>query len=1156
MADPADPAPPDPPSPAAGSPLSTPPPSTAGITAVQGQATGAIGEVTGKLATLDPSHPDSPLAGVGKAISAVDEAAAKVDVTGLSDQLPAALGRLNAAIPPSALDAVGSLDKSYDRAHTLLTGGPLSKLTFGRKLQDVAQEVIGDAISAFEQELDRLAAEVFDPETLALIKEGLKDLVLFAQDFAANSKNFLAFLSRNLIGVADDLLAEVSSELAKILAGLGPIAADALTVIDTLEHAAADALAELTRAIDALERAGAAAEAQAYADLLKALDDLERSAETLIARVTDILDRLATALDGLDLSQVMVEYAALLRAVDIGEIPTIDDAVEALAGLLDGLAARAVVVAAGDELPAQVELLVRTIDDTVATAGLHAARDTVHAAFVEVQGAIAQIPTEEIQKGIDAMLGAVAAEIQSLHLDQVTQQIKDGLAEVAKEVDTATSGLADTVSAEVEQLVAGIADLDLGSVTDEILRVIKEAGDLIGELENLAKDNVGVLTDALAEFDKISFKPLADEAIGEIDDIRKRLEKIDPSALSAPERLAIAAALTVLEAIDVEGHVITTLEGIFDQARMPLDQAIDLVAMPLETLGRFIGELDPAKLVGPVDDLLVGLEKEIDKLDAEVLLRPLRAEVDKLLARLGDLNPGALVKPLEAPYHDLVDSVGRLDPTVWVAPLKGLYTKIDEVIGKLDITPLFDELDKLRRELLTKASGAVIAGLKGLDLPAPVTALLTEVTTTVDAIGVALFDDPEKLAGAIPPTIDLTTPLMLLDAPFDELVALVGKVPAKDLTEAANALRQTFGPGLAALDPRALVAELRAGAERLDALDPAVLLPGTAAALPALRARLAAAVKAAPPGRAADAAAVGARLDRILQTLDAHLPQSDLAKLAAAHLRVSDVLGRALDTLDPAVAVPPYLDLRRDLARIVPPFLAQHDPLTRDDVVKGLAALRPSAHAPRLKTSLAGFRAGVAPLQARIAVGFDALLAAIRRALTLVDPLVFKADVAAVYAEVRAKVRVIDPDQLAKDGGAVLTAVQDQLKAIDPAAIGAALDATYHEVADAVKQAIDGVLDAIASAIDLEVTKVRDALKGIVTAFHQALDDAVAEAGSLTKDLESLVLVAIVDRLKHFTENLAKSLDIELQRVRKAFDSMLDAIPLEKDKASAPALAA
>jgi hypothetical protein len=153
-------------------------------------------------------------------------------------------------------------------------------------------------------------------------------------------------------------------------------------------------------------------------------------------------------------------------------------------------------------------------------------------------------------------------------------------------------------------------------------------------------------------------------------------------------------------------------------------------------------------------------------------------------------------------------------------------------------------------------------------------------------------------------------------------------------------------------------------------------------------------------------------------------------------------------------------------------------------------------------------------------------------------------------------VSVIDPDELAKDERAVLAAVQDQLKGIDPAAIGVALGVTYRDVADSVKKALDGALDAIATAIDLEVAKVRDALKGIVTAFHKAIDDAVAQAGSLTKDLESLVLVAVVDRFKHFTENLAKSLDIELQRVRKAFDAMLDAIPLEKDKASAPALAA
>ena len=49
----------------------------------------------------------------------------------------------------------------------------------------------------------------------------------------------------------------------------------------------------------------------------------------------------------------------------------------------------------------------------------------------------------------------------------------------------------------------------------------------------------------------------------------------------------------------------------------------------------------------------------------------------------------------------------------------------------------------------------------------------------------------------------------------------------------------------------------------------------------------------------------------------------------------------------------------------------------------------------------------------------------------------------------------------------------------------------------------------------------------------------------MVERVERLVLVELLDRLNRLVANLGTSFDQELDRVRAAFDDMLDAIPLD-----------
>jgi len=241
----------------------------------------------------------------------------------------------------------------------------------------------------------------------------------------------------------------------------------------------------------------------------------------------------------------------------------------------------------------------------------------------------------------------------------------------------------------------------------------------------------------------------------------------------------------------------------------------------------------------------------------------------------------------------------------------------------------------------------------------------------------------------------------------------------------------------------------------------------------------------------------------------------------------------------------------------VPDFLRAPAPLTHAQVMDGLAGLRPSTRAAPLEAAMQRFLNDLAPLEVALVEAVDDVFAAVRRTLALVDPLALGDVIGVIYEDVKAKLKVIDPQSLADGAQAILDELTEPLEALDPAKIGQRLQAAYARAIAGVTTTLKTFLDDVGKAIDVQLRAIRAEIQKAIDAIRKALRDAQAALQGVTKRFEQLVLVDLIGRLDRVLENLGRSFDTELDRVRNAFDEMLRAIPVNGgSEGGATALAA
>jgi hypothetical protein len=1111
----------------------------------RGAAEGQIEGLLETFASFEPGDPSSPVAPVS---SLLVDLGAKLDIdtTGLSTDLSATIDVVRNALPPGTLEYVEAIEDAYDAARGLLQDNALVKeVAAGGDLQEVALAVIEEALDLFDQRIGQLGENLIDPETMDGIRGVFASIEDFRSDFPAHRDELLPFLTEHLLGVRPDLLSGPLEHLDQTYAVLAPLADEALSqTVNPAREALAGAFAELVAAVEGFDPA----QATAYAELEARLDELEPAIRAMVAVLTPVYGQLQTLVESHAWDEIFSTYRSLLQEITFDPPFTVDTVTDEMAEVLEEILARFYMTFGVQDLTRRIEALSAVIHDAFAASPLGQLRQTIRAFLGEIENAIESVPTAEIQLTVEAMLERVGEELEALGITQIKESISAALEEAKQFVtENINSGLTEEVRGAVELVLANVKSLGLDTLISELAAAVNKLDTLTAELQEALEDRMNDLSALLSQLDTLSFEPVSDQVISEIDELRTRLEAIDPNTLSDVEKLALRAALALLEEIDLEDQVISGLKQGYRAAESEIKGLLDEITAALEQLRETIEGFDPGQVLGPVGEGLDAAGEAVKKVNGQALVRPLQEQVDGLVEKLEELSPGQVLDPLQAPYDSMMETVNRLDPAQWVAPLNELYEQIDRVIDLVDVTPLLDELDRRQRELLSNVRTAIMDALDAVDLPEPFAGFFEGMRPFLESVTDAIFADPDtelkQISTRINTEVSLRRLAEPLDAVFDELVGMVGEIPPDELTDAMNAVRSGLGVGLEALDPGAVIRGLREGRARLLELDPRALLAPVA--LPRLKLAFEAEAEAAPPDRRDDAISVSARFDAVISLVTPGADASLIRPLIEAHDALAEALRRRINALDTSGAVEAYADLRESLDGVIPQFLRSPTPLTHEEVMTGLRAMRPSVKFDKVEEVLERFLREISPLADALEPAFNGLFQGIREVLMFVNPLDLKDAVEDIYEAVRRKVRVLDPDALADSiRENFFDPLTGALEDINPATIKGEVDETYRETLAAVSTTVRGVLDDIAAALEEQLASMREEIQNLLDEIREALENTAGRVEDVVERLEQLVFVELLERIKRLIDNLGLSFDKELERVRNAFDQMLAAIPL------------
>lgn len=1102
------------------------------------------------FASDDPASPLKPLTDALEAVAGQ----AAVDVVGVAEDLAASLGTLTQGLPPGVVDFVTALEDAYTKARELVAGHPLAALVpEGTSLRDAGERLLDSAVDAFRPRLVELAGQVLDADALREVADLVELVQRLRDDLPDNTDELSRFVTTALVGFQPAVFEPLRHHVSATVDVVAQLDATALaTVLDPLQDAAQHAVGTLEAAVDALDPAVASG----YDAITAALDGITSTVTQAANALAPFYDSVHQTVTAHGWQQVLPAYLDLLGAVDLAPQQLVDAVVGVTAEVLDSLTARAAAAVETDELVARVEGFAAGLHTALSQSAIGELQARLVAALGDVRDTVAAVPLEQVRQAVVDLIGRVGAELDRLDLDGAAAQLEAAFAEL----EALVVRLAGEAGAAVAEGLDAIGDALEELPVDDLVAAVAQALDQVDTVVEAARSGAEAQLDALREqlkrLEEVSFRPAGDVVVGEIDEIRGRLQKMSPNALSSAEQLAVRAAIGLYEALDLEGTVVREVTEAFDALQSQVLRVLDEVEAALQRLRRVFSELDPQQLLAPVSGAFADVEAALGRLDAGSLLAPVRAEVAQVEERIAAIAPGALLAPLEGPYDSVVAAVAALDPTRWGEALEDLHAQLAGLIDRVDVGPLFAELDQRRRDLLAAARQALTSGLEQLELPAPLDGWFATVRVLLDEVTGLLFTDPgggmRQLASRVTTDFAPSSLYQPLESAFEELLATLEQVPAATLLEAATEVRDGIVALLDLLEPERLVARLRAAHRRLVDAAPA----SAVAALPqlaTLRAAFQAKVDAAVSLPAGQVARVSARFDAVATVLDAARPASPVGTLERGHERVLTALREAVDSLDVGAAQREWTRVRGQLDDLLPAPLLDPGPLTMPRVVAALEVWRPSMRAQPLDTKVQAFLDTLAPLATRLDAALDRFADDLGAAFRLLDPLALGGAVGETVDAVRAQVDALAPGPvLAALRDEVWTPVATAVTALDPAQLAERLDDAYARARDAVSQQLAGLLDAVEQVLAQHLQRARAAVAAVRRDVEESLGDIVAGIEGLLARVEDLVFVELLARLRAVVDNLGTSFDAEVARVVTAFDAMLAAAPVgQRDQAGA-----
>lgn len=1085
--------------------------------------------------------------------------------TDILDSLPADLNALSGAVPgdPDGLiQPLGTFFGNATNAADLDLTQPVQAVAEG--LTQVRNDVLGSALGELvlapgeTRDLKEILLEQV-PELTAEFLSGLtsmRDVVVSAErvqeaiDFVSEISAFTAdlptepdeivdFLARSFVGLPGSLLdgpLALTNPLLDRLEQMADAAANnevqlrLRTLVSQLNIAASQ-----IGAIDvALEGS--------YRTAIEGLTAAQTSLTAISSGVQSATDSVGEGLSLLDLGQFEADFRSAIEGITAPEVTSLD---EVGAGVLAPLQRINQSMESLDpqEFVDRLRVLLQGLAEGQRDLALGSWQADLLGFFEEVKTFVEQLDLTGVRDQVGSAFDTIEQEISDLGQD-FKQTLLDTINEPLSAVENAVDSIdLASVTASIEDVFGQLnAALDNISIADLQAGFVSAFGTLdgaIGELVAQTTSIAGQLDDIISSLGEVQFDPVTSEVIADIEDLTGKLDQIDPDSLSSVQRVALAAAVGVLQAIDFQEAVTDLLTERCNELVALPQEPLQTVADRLDTFFERVAAFDPEIIVAPLSDLYAQILGSIDNLQASTLLQPLEAALSGAKEAFDALSPAQLKAPLDDLYAPLPAALDALSPTELLQPVIDVFDGLEEALRKVDLTVLFQELEALLDDLFAQARAEVVDHIQGLGLPAPVGDFLTSLTSLIDLVSPTFFTDPANKFVSVMDSIledfspgDLFVPLQTL---YDQLVALLDQVNEEVLVGGFEQVRETLIMTLSRTDPAIVVGRINNLSLETStfyaALNPGSLTTALDGPYQSLTATFTGLDELEVPP---DLQALYDQIEDLITSVD---PQPVLGSLQGSYTTTLDQLGDLGQvSLDGLAAT--FAPIRQQIDGLIPDFLRES--VTAESIATALEDLRPDAIAAEVDAAFDEFRQNFTALRPLLVAELQKFADEQKDLLVFFDFGALAEKFQEIYEAIIEQVTALNPAVIITDLQDVFDTVKAQIEDLNPTFLVDELAGTFEQI----KAKLDDLgLGAVEAGFDSALQNTTDklALLDPVEILRQAgLLDTFAD---LQDTLAEVSVATLVTDLDESLKNLCAELESELEKTQAAFERMLAAVP-------------
>lgn len=1080
------------------------------------------------MAILTNLNPDAISASVGGKLSGHVSASVTVDTDAMFGDAQSQIQTVINGLPKSGEDLLSPILQVIEQLQTLLQGdfdsvlnnvftgfnqiqgcAPTSSsnmLATGIDgIQDMLGEFRGGAFSEIKEWSDLVAA--LGTRVNAIIAAGPDGLIDRLVTFLAEQVSaMVANIMPHPNGPASDLNTQFEVILSPTrLTAIAALVTELVVRLETVRlqfvgadftsntncQAAVDTFNQLTLAINSL------------------LIDIERTLTVPAANVTGL-----TTL----MSEKHTELAEA-EVVDIGDVRQyIVDAITQLGDLVNGLCL--------DSVNESIQEVFTGIDDAIATtqidqiesflddfaSQLQSAGDLLDGQLLAAVASIRNI-FDQIKTSVDGLLTALGSfdgdgnfqfSLQQ-ELDEFLSGINDNLTSTVQPI---IDEFESTITETLQNFTDILTDLqgEIASVKADLQALLQGVNDTLegADVPAVLKQMAGRLEEMLGKLGELSFDPIVEQVIAEIDEMAEELRQIDISSMSEITIGALKVSVTVVTNINFSSQISGVLIEGFDEILTVPKQAVAEVQKAVEFIGDQFELLKPNFLLQELDKLLAPLQTVFDTLDPQVLIKPLDDWHAALLAELQKLSLNVLLKPVIDLHGDMVEKVQQVSPVQLIAPLQAA---MDDLQGSIDSL----ELDSIRGQFSSAVASingvledmnpavvlqpllqpfatleSTLTDFRPSTLLQPVNDFFNSLTAPLDGISQIQVD---AVSTAVAPLTQLETAFdptlnfQGLSTLFEQILEFIGQL---NFAAMLSQINTTYGSANIVFDSDLASAEVSTCFNTLNPLQNSDFT-ALSTRIQTLRERLQTEFSgvATPPALIESYASVQDKITALAPSwLGQPLtPASLRAALAAANpLNV----GAELDAL--------YDDVLNQVLAFSPTHLITPLQTTYDGLLTAIGSLTLDPLLDTLETAIGNLSAS----------------------LDLIDPSILTTELSDLFDEIIAMVEALNPSAMVAELQALLDSIVVLVESMDPQALIAGVDGPLTAARD------------IAAEFDINV-------------FAEPLNDIFDNVSEIIDQIDvGVVLQPVTDRLETLRDELADG----LTQTEKAFIKMLNAIPV------------